>query len=126
MTPTVVYNCKWLPTLCLNAVAYLGAGNNGPVSFHYDRTSERATRRRDHACSHGWADDHCTNLVGLPDWYTDMDGGARAYHAKQACAKDPKRYYYEKANEFDEDSDPKLARTGAIASCDEFPTATWI
>ena len=55
-----------------------------------------------------------------------MDEGVRASPEKQGCPRDPKRYYYEKADEFDEDGDPKLARTGAIASCDEFPAAIWI
>ncbi|KAL2165639.1 hypothetical protein VTG60DRAFT_4072 [Thermothelomyces hinnuleus] len=73
MTPTVVYNCKWMPTLCQNAVAYLGAGNNGPVEFHYDKNGDRLKERRQHACPDGWANVHCLNLVGLPNWYTSND-----------------------------------------------------
>lgn len=43
---------------------------------------------------------------------------------RQGCLTNPKRYHYEKANEFGNDGNPKVARTGAIASCDEFPAAT--
>ncbi|AEO56589.1 hypothetical protein MYCTH_2125573 [Thermothelomyces thermophilus ATCC 42464] len=126
MTPRVVYNCKWMPTLCQNAVAYLGAGTNGPVEFHYDRNGDRHDERRHHACPDGWANVHCLNLVGLPNWYTSNDNGARDYPVMQKCAKEPKRYYYEKLNEFDKDGKPKVAPAGVIASCDEFPAASWI
>ncbi|KAK3296410.1 uncharacterized protein B0H64DRAFT_475218 [Chaetomium fimeti] len=126
MTPTVFYNCKWMPTLCQNAAAYLGAGNNGPVELHYDRNAGRRKERRRHACPDRWANVHCLNLVGLPNWYTTNDNGARDYPVMQKCDKEPKRYHYEKVNDFDKDGNPKVAATGVIASCDEFPAASWV
>ena len=125
LRPTVVYNCHWAISLCANARAYLGAGNNGPVEFHYDRSGERQDARRATICPSGWADEHCVSNPYPSSFYTEKDGGARLYPwVPDKCQ--PKRCNYTRPGEFHEDLRPKYFRSGVIASCDEFPPASWI
>lgn len=121
-----MYNCPWIPAICENAKVYLGPGNNGPVEFHYDRSVSRKNARRSTICPYGWADANCVSHK-LLDFYTEQNHGAKSYEwVADRCQ--PKRCNYTRPGEFHDNNPtkPKYFRSGVIASCDEFPPASWI
>ena len=143
-TPTLVYNCYYMPLICENVASYaksINPAGNGdlaaPVAFHFDPSSDSLNSRRARACG-CFKHDDCDKATS-----NGKSGGTKVTDiAKRA----PFNTLNTPMSQGDEDiilkgSNPPTGQqrqafasvpgrffgvNGVAFSCDEFPAATFI
>jgi len=149
LSPTLVYNCYFVPALCKNVAQYLQGGTTG--TFHYDRDKARKTCRRGQSCpDRTWI---LTPRIDAPGpealyghrcpeadqpgtfWYSiykkdgplELTSQADVTIFRKDDIPDKNRIGTKGPAKRPADADDVVTytytKTGAILSCDEFPAA---
>ena len=147
-TPTLVYNCYWMPLICENVADYaktINPGGNGDLGgvqlFHFDPDTSKSSPRRKNTCG-CFNHDSCSTAISQ---------GKRSRRLVTDFANDPpfnnlnQPMSPQNKNLILKGSNPSTKKgvlqqrvplpnvpgrfygmDGVAFSCDEFPAATWI
>ena len=143
-TPTLVYNCYYMPLICENVASYANTINPngqgdiaGPLVFHFDPSSSSLENRRQKACgcfAHDACDKAVSNGKSTGTKVTDIANRAPFNTLNTAMSQNDKDIILAGVNPSPGKTRVSLQSVpgrffgvdGVAFSCDEFPAATFI
>lgn len=150
--PTLVYNCAYMPSICLNMKHRWGSVPDAGTAmfFHRDLDPKRTKARRDGVCPDNWlrtrtAEGRPCPETDQPQWSGYLQGPTRDDTRSKVGPVDAmlsrkldkngnpsttlnRLATYEDVHSVDADNVPTVERVwteyGAVMSCEEFPAAS--